>query len=265
MSKLWSINKNEKLDFLKSSYKHETKEVIMSNLPGHTWVSICHKARSLGLQRNLDFRCKQLRKNNLSILVDGSLESCYWVGFLLADGYMTNGWLDVHLSAKEIEHLIKFKSYIQSTNAISHRKDGSINLRVYNQSAISSIRDAFDFKLRKTYHPPSKSFYSSLSREQILSVFLGFLDGDGTIGYRGPTLQARIRCHYSWKPWITFISNRLSYDYNLKGFKLSEISTPYDNQVFFGIHDREFLKMVLSFAESKGLPYLTRKIGKIKI
>ncbi len=85
---------------------------MISFLPKRTLGSIQRKASLMGLKRDNKVRRKSLFKNNLINLLDGSLESFYWMGFIFADGSIDkNGELAVEISKKDIKHLQKWSSF----------------------------------------------------------------------------------------------------------------------------------------------------------
>ena len=48
-----------------------------------------------------------------------SLESCYWAGFIAADGYVTKNYLKIMLSSKGLNHLEKLKDFIKTSCKIT--------------------------------------------------------------------------------------------------------------------------------------------------
>ena len=53
------------------------------------------------------------RSSNLSILLDDSFESFYWMGFILADGCFFENRLQITLAIKDKEHLQSFANYVK--------------------------------------------------------------------------------------------------------------------------------------------------------
>ena len=62
--------------------------------------------------------------NNTAAFDEYTEESCYWAGFLAADGNVdSKGRIRLMLKYDDILHLEKFKEYLQSTHAVSSNTD----------------------------------------------------------------------------------------------------------------------------------------------
>lgn len=115
-------------------------------------------------------------------------EAFYWAGFIAADGcvriktskYSRLKTLEIVLSARDSEHLIKFKEHIKAQNPVKiyTTKDGFINCRIKITSA-----KIFD-DLNKFGIIPRKSlvikFPKWLEKHHLVRHFMrGYYDGDG--------------------------------------------------------------------------------------
>ena len=106
-------------------------------------------------------------------------ESAYWLGFILADGYIKqnpkqNG-LAFTLASKDRSHLEKLKSFLSSNNKISNSGNGGV--------CISFISDYLVDKLSEYNIVPQKSDIAS--PPEILKnnrhFWRGVVDGDGSL------------------------------------------------------------------------------------
>lgn len=137
-----------------------------------------------------------LGKNNIAI---------YWLGFLLADGIFYHNRIRVCLADKDLEHLKGLYSFLSAKTKITRNKQqGSHEFSVYDKQCISHLRQRFDIKDRKTYNPPSIGILTGLSDNQLTSLLIGYIDGDGHIALQTGRKDAKIaiKCHPSWSEFI---------------------------------------------------------------
>jgi hypothetical protein len=115
--------------------------------------------------------------------------SCYWAGFIAADGYIypPNGGIRIALSEKDKKHVGLFKQIIQSTNPV-RCFDTSNGYRC----AQIDVYGAYECQeaLNKIYHiTRAKSLTlrpPNLQNEDDIRHFIrGYMDGDGSISYSG--------------------------------------------------------------------------------
>lgn len=106
-------------------------------------------------------------------------ESAYWAGFIAADGCITGGTLKVCLNYDDINHLEKFKTYVDSTHKISY------NIEKYYRAEIGFKNDRILEDLELNYNiTPRKSltYEMPILPEKVLKHFIrGYFDGDGCI------------------------------------------------------------------------------------
>jgi len=118
---------------------------------------------------------------NESIFDNITEESAYWIGFLMADGCIYNrknesSELSVVLSSKDYDHLIKFRSFLESQHAII-----SINKGLSFRFSVKSNKLAYS--ISKYGVLPKKSLTASVSMlENDPHFWRGVIDGDGSLG-----------------------------------------------------------------------------------
>ena len=76
--------------------------------------------------RNLSDSHKVYVCNEVYFEEINSEEKAYWLGFIYADGYITNDTLGISLSSLDEGHLRKFKTSVESTYPINRYKSKSI-------------------------------------------------------------------------------------------------------------------------------------------
>lgn len=115
-----------------------------------------------------------------------SEEKFYWLGFLYADGNIssTGNRIEVHLSLRDLEHLEKFRKFLNLTTeirtGISNEGYAYCHLSVRNKHLWNTLnnlgcvpRKSLILKFPKLYIFPNK--------ECILHFIRGYVDGDGCL------------------------------------------------------------------------------------
>lgn len=111
-------------------------------------------------------------------------QSCYWAGFIAADGCIIDTkptkYLQIALKKIDLEHLEKFSKVINSTYNI---KEDKVSFKVVIALEEETVTDLEKFGItpRKslTFKPPL-----FLTDEQKVWFIRGYFDGDGTISFR---------------------------------------------------------------------------------
>lgn len=131
--------------------------------------------------------------------------SCYWAGFIAADGCVTskNGYkyVSVKLKSDDEQHLLKLCRFVKKEQRVVRVKEYIKQTnRFYDESRISfgskelirDLRDNFNITERKslTIKPPA-NIPDNCTRHYIR----GFMDGDGSISFKRFN-YATIRLHF---------------------------------------------------------------------
>lgn len=258
MSKRWTIEENE---FLMRNYETKNNTYLLDNLPNRTWESIKLKASSLKLKRYYNDN----RLASLDILLNESNETYYWIGFIMADGNVKNNRLRIRISSKDVKHLLKFKKYISFDNDLFYSKDNThVGISVMDSKFIKMLCDKFDIKENKTYNPCNINNINS--DEKLLSLIIGFIDGDGSITYqfKRKDFSLRIKCHKSWYENLDYILNSIT---RITGepCKTSVKLVDDDKYACISITNTKTLKKLKNEMSLLNVPYLTRKWDIIDI
>lgn len=136
---------------------------------------------------NIDTRIYTCNDNIFSNK-DMSAEKAYWLGFLLADGYISEkrNLICLVLKREDKNHLVKFKEFLNFTGPIIDR------VRVLNEieypiSEITIRSKQIVFDLVNLYHIcqnktyKSKDSFKYIPLEYKIYFYLGYFDGDGSI------------------------------------------------------------------------------------
>lgn len=201
------------------------------------------------------------RKNSLTRLIeDQSPQTFYWIGFLLADGSFYGNRFEFGLTDSDKNVLEEFADYIGYTGSIKFRKSTNSN-RIYfsNSKSIPKFMQKYGLSYNKTYNPPEFSYYSNYSREQLLALLIGLIDGDGSISYNGSehSNAITITAHKLWKEFYSNLLSALNIPLHIKDEKES-------NVISIGIYKREYCLLLKDFIINNNLFHLKRKWEKIK-
>ncbi len=216
-------------------------------------------------KRHYNSRC------DLSFLLNDSLETFYWIGYLLADGCFHSKYaLTVTTARIDYDHLLKYsllcKSEISTDVKGKYRfktKDQVVfKVSSYSTIIVPKIMEKFDIYQRKTYNPPDFSKYN-FSKEQVLALIIGFIDGDGCISIGSSNnIRISIQNHSSWYNNLNFINNTIHALSNLSPSNKVNI----DKRGFASLYisDEYIVKNLMKFVETNNLPVLDRKWDKVK-
>lgn len=227
-------------------------------------------ARKRGIKRLPETVIKyRTRKGTLKRLLDEEPETYYWIGMLMADGYIHHGLSQVVLSLAEEDkdQLKKFADFLSAEvkvykGAKGYRDDRLYQYRVsvaeklYCQPLIKK----FDFKPTKTYNPPAPSVLkiSLADDNKFLCFLVGIIDGDG---YIIPD-QIRLENHPSWVIVHEFLEKRLKQIFQSER-PFTKIEYSKRGYVSLFIRNKRILGLIKKVAIENKLPFFERKWNKI--
>ncbi len=262
---------NEEIKILEENYEFGSKELLLSKLHGRDYGTIKWKANKLGLKKKQAVQIK----SDLSVLLDNSSETFYWIGFLMADGYMNHKQkrICLEISKKDELHLLKFSNFIKCANInYSSFESKSPSGKSYikkmckvsaaDKYMVPKIIEKFNFKPRKTYNPPFLNYLNN-DIDLCISFIVGFIDGDGTISSikRNPNLcELSIRCHVSWLDNLQYFSDIICNEILIVPKK----AYIYDNCAVIQMNTKMIKYLYNNIIKLK-LPFLERKWNKVNI
>lgn len=249
MRRRWTKEEDNRLI---QNYQAKTCD-ILHLFPGRSHFAINQHATVLGIKKEnnyyLETNCKSLLEDTPIVL--------YWIGFILADGHISNNKrLQITLAIKDIEHLKKL-ALLLNTGLTTSRKDTYPNVSLYCQDVVNikNLSIKYDIKRDKTYSPPE--FYN-ISSELILAMIIGLIDGDGHICKQSGRSDCLLsfHCHSSWLDFYTKVVEFLekTFDLNLKKPGIKN-----DGYCNFNIAHHKVLNGLKRFAIEHKLPILDRK------
>lgn len=262
----WSKTDEE---LLIQHYPLSTKEYLCSLFPTRNWSGIKqHAYNKLKLKKLTTSRTKN---GDVSKLLEETPEAYYWIGFLMADGsFDKSGRVSLTLSEKEKDHVIKFANFIntEKVDTKTRKTNYSEASTTHKVSCLSTyygpqIRTKFDLKLNKTENPPDLStVLLDKPKDLILSLIIGFIDGDGYIGIinKGNGNQLKVEIHNSWLNNLIWIEQYIYSHYGELNPKTAKINAR--GYASLGITRNSIIHSLKNF--SSVLPRLERKWNKIK-
>ena len=190
----------KEIQFIKDNYGVLRYQQMATAL-NRSLTSVKAKARSvvpyINKQGGSNFSRKK-RENNLddNFFKNQTESSCYWAGFIAADGFIgkgpTRNMLKIHLSSKDKGHLESFKKDIDFDGDIKvgldkYKYKGIYSykeyclIQLFSQNIVLDLKNNFNIENAKslTLKPPF------LSNKVSIDCFIcGYIDGDGSIGLR---------------------------------------------------------------------------------
>lgn len=106
--------------------------------------------------------------------------SCYWAGFILADGYIRKDspTLHIKLSIKDKNHLYHFLDCIKCKTNIVKVKNDYCYIDICKDNLIRDLKQNFEITNAKTF---TAKISNKIPKKYIYHFIRGYFDGDGSI------------------------------------------------------------------------------------
>lgn len=175
-------------EFIRTNFQNKSASEI-GELLGRSESSIENKKHRMGLKTG-PRRTYELDENYFSNI---NLESCYWAGFIAADGCVREGLyhITITLAKKDEDHLRKLINQIQYSGSIKHRtfkvknnpafkkkEYAAVNLTICSKVIYNDLIQNFNLHPRKSLTLTRPN----LIGDEALAFIKGLIDGDGCIG-----------------------------------------------------------------------------------
>lgn len=253
----WS---DEEAQLLKDSYQKNKKE-LLELFPTRSYDAIKQMANKLGLFKEHN----EYVKSDTSVLLEETPLAYYWIGFILADGHVSDiGRLRVTLAIKDKNHLLKLANYIKCENIMEYEHDSSyghgeaISLSTQDNIYLKQLREKFDIKSNKTYNPPQIVFNNDL----YLALLVGLIDGDGSVQSQTYRTHPMINFHVH-SSWYDFYNNLRKFISVKLNINVNEPKIGKDGYLRWNITNTETVICLKKYAQDNDLPILSRKWDKI--
>lgn len=119
--------------------------------------------------------------SNTKVFQEYSEDSCYWAGFLAADGNVDlKGRIRIMLQYSDYDHLLKFKKFLGSTHKIG------TNTSVYNRCSFEftnkDMCEDLDLNFNIIPNKTDKLEFPKFIPDDLIRHYIrGYFDGDGSI------------------------------------------------------------------------------------
>lgn len=241
-----SYSKVELCNYLTEYYSVYPKKRILDEL-NLKWSYIQKVAHNLGISRSFN---ESITSFTCSRLSDYDNISCYWIGFILADGHINKN-IQINLSIKDKDHILRIEDFL-GICLKKYEDDTQIRIIISDRPTINKIVSDFCIVSNKTKNPPVIPTW--FTDEQMFSLIVGFIDGDGSININGTSIQ--IKCDSSWKNILEEFHSFLTKDNKVFNITSSGCAIVY-------ISKFEIIRSIKDRAKELKLPILVRKWSRI--
>lgn len=218
--------------------------------------------------KNFNSRKKREFTVNDKYFNELSLESCYWAGFIAADGNISKDFkkLSIGLSSKDINHLQIFLNTLNSNYNISTFLVGgkfeTCSIAITSSEICYTLFNNFNITPKKslTLLPPF------LYNEDLIDSFIiGYIDGDGSIGIHNRNNKKFLRISVIGTFEIcTFIKERFSKIYGKDIGTITKNKKHSKNTFSYSVTDRS-ARVIFNYLCKFNVPKLNRKWGVEKV
>jgi len=244
--------KTERSQYLKNylikNYSTKTKEDITKEL-NLSWNYIQKISHLFGIKREFNDSPRTLIK-----LLNFDYISCYWLGFLLADAHISKSYaFNVNLNIKDEIYFQQIQNHLTLVLKPSYvKKLNAVRYILSDKQTIIKIKEIFNWKTNKTKNIPI--IPKLLDDNQLFSLIIGFIDGDGSINKNGSTLK--VKCDANWKNILEMFYFHLTKENKI--FKLTS-----DNCSIIQIGGWKNLNEIKNKAIQLKLPIMERKWNRL--
>jgi hypothetical protein len=212
---------------------------------------VWRRLKKLGIETK-----RKTRKVNNDIFSQYNKDTCYWAGFIAADGFIRKDspYLGIELAYKDINHILKFKNFVESDAEIKTRerllKSGNTSkycgILIYSHKIKKELREKFNIvpKKAKVIKPPV-----NIPDKFIKDFIRGNFDGDGSISWNKSNNKPRIQFSSSSYYFIEWIKN------SIKGNITEEIGNPKIGQ------NKMWKTYLLEYTGKQVIPIMTWLYG----
>lgn len=255
-------NEKEILEYCRKNTKFTTKYLV--DTFGNNSIDTRYFLRNNNIKYNKSNNSKAYVSDfNFFETIDTE-EKAYWLGFILADGYLNNqGVVGIELSIEDEMHLHKFKNSIKSEAPVkiynknsTFGKQTNCRFQITNETLYFSLLD-LGITRNKTNDGKIPNVDSNLLRHLVR----GYFDGNGCIVIKELKKSDGYRC-----TGISFCGTKeiLKYIEELSGFSWtwSKRRNNDTNNYQIGVGRVEDLKNFLNYMYEDSTVYLDRKYEK---
>lgn len=201
-------------------------------------------------------------KYNWDFFEKDSEELYYFLGFVAADGYISNNEIEIGINIKDKYMLEKFRDLIVPDKPIYIKeKTNSCTLKISCKSRINRFKDFFSMASNKKH---KEMIFPTIEDKYIKHFIRGYIDGDGTIdttkAYKGDKvyigLRLRILGNYEFLHELNKITK------TIYPHKTNAINKKGKENVYIVTYNFSTAKALLKWLYEDSNIYLNRKHAK---
>jgi hypothetical protein len=203
-----------------------------------------------------------IKKGKVYKLLNDSLLSYYWLGFILADGNFCNDNKRLRFRLGQNNQL----SVKQLCKYLEKEYKSSNSCCFMSTDVVPKIAQLLGLSVNcKTYNPPELLAYDQMSDQQFVALMVGFIDGDGCIKYQTnrTTPILTVKLHSSWTPFLEYVHKRLFKIFQAESTGTVKINNTGYARMNIG-HDH-LLKQLKLFTIAHKLPVIPYKWDHIDL
>lgn len=106
----------------------------------------------------------------------------YWLGFLLADGYVNDRYIMFCLNIKDIKSVKELKNDLKAEHPIYYNKDGNPSISIPCKR-LCSVLQSYGFHHHKSQHFDMDKILKAIPENLEHHFIRGMFDGDGSVKY----------------------------------------------------------------------------------
>lgn len=105
-------------------------------------------------------------------------EKAYWLGFISADGHVSDEAIEINIQKKDEQHLVKFLKAVDSNSVIKYQ-DNAVCIDIYSKQMVADLR-----KLGFMHNKSETQTFPDIPENLHVHFIRGLFDGDGSIKTR---------------------------------------------------------------------------------
>jgi hypothetical protein len=151
--------------------------------------TVLDRLRKLGIRKNMRHFVNHDSFNKFT------KESCYWAGFIAADGNVSKNMIHVELQYSDYRHLEKLCRFVNRDTMLWERSRlrgiktfKYVTMSIVSNKIVKDVAEKFNIVPNKTFvlQPPN------IPDNMINHYIRGYIDGDGSIGWHKHSNKPRI-------------------------------------------------------------------------
>lgn len=255
----WSKEEDK---LLIDAWKFDSMKQLLSKFPNRTYDSILQRATKF---LKVKSEVNRLRKGSFKFLDNLNPKSCYWWGFIIADGHLSikNGlYIGISINDKDhieilANHINKNLYYRKTINSFNNKISEMCILNMGDKNFAEKWLKILNINSPKTYTPPDLSIF--LNKENLIYFLIGFIDGDGCIWKSKNWVNLRIELHINWLNTLNLLSKKIKKFYNIE----SKVKVTKKKTAKLEINTKKDLLIFKNYL--KDIEFMTRKWSKLDL